>query len=286
MKMLNKKFIAAGIIVAMMVIFAFNSCQKEDTSGFVQMATVASVHLSADLDINHFFSVLHKAVYDTALNNSNASIIDSAKVTRTFDTISGKTVYTFYYADGTTSPDFKEKSGTFQAFLKNGFDEPGATIEVMINNFIIDGRSLQGTLNYTYQGNNKYTLESTVVFSGEGGLQLTYTGNKEIVWTEGMANPLKPSEHKFTLSGNTRSNYVDENNKALPIAEIVSETDGAWNISFSCNKLIKNGALSITFILPDGAKNITGQFQDADIDGCSDKVMLKNTDGFGFPCYI
>jgi hypothetical protein len=286
MKMLKKNFIAAGIIAAIMVLFVFNSCQKEDTSGFVQAATVASVHLNADLDINYFFSILHKAVYDTALNNSNASVIDSAAVTRTFDTITGKTIYTFDYADGTIAPDFKEKSGTFQAFLESDFSETGATMEVMLNSFLINGRTLQGTLNYTHQGDNAYTLESSVVFSGEGRPQLTYTGNKEIVWMEGMANPLKLLEQRFTISGEVESEYMEMAGSDLPVATINFATDNVWELSFSCHKLVRTGALNITFSTPEGTQNISGEFQDADIDGCSDKVMLKNNEGFGYPYYI
>jgi hypothetical protein len=286
MKMLNKNFIVTGITAAIIVLLVFNSCQKEDTSGFVQVAAVASVHLNADLDINHFFSILHKAVHDTALNNSNASVIDSAAVTRTFDTISGRTVYTFDYAVGTITPDFKEKSGAFQAFLESDFDETGATIQVMMNNFMIDGRTLQGSLSYTHQGERTYTLESSVAFGGESRPQLTYTGNKVIVWTEGMANPLKLQEQRFTLTGEAESEYTDMAGNSLPVATINSANDGVWELSFSCNKLVRNGVLNISFVSPEDTQNITGQFQDADIDGCSDKVMLKNDAGFGYPYYI
>lgn len=286
MKKLYKNFFAAQIIAAALLLLFFGSCQKEDTSDFVSTAEVASQHLKADLDINHFFSIIHTALYDTALNNSNTSAIDSAVVTRTFDTLAGKTVYTFDYADGTISPDFKEKSGTFQAFLDSDFNEVGTQMEVLIHDFKINARTLQGTIYFTLMDENHYKLSSTIVFSGENQPLITYHGDKEILWTEGMANPLKPSEQKFTLAGNAKSNYVDAYNKALPIAEIISETDGVWNISFSCHKLVNNGALNITVIIPEGNNKITGQFQDADIDGCSDKVMLKNNEGFGYPYYI
>jgi hypothetical protein len=286
MKLLQRKLFVVLIVSGFFWMLGLASCEKEDTADFVSVAEVASKHLSADLDINHFFSILHKAAYDTALINNDTTIIDSALVTRAFDTISGETVYTFNYDDSTVSPDFKEKSGSFQATLDQDFNETGATFEVLISDFMINQRTLRGSVYYIKTAENNYTLESSVVFSGENQPMITYNGNKNIIWTAGFENPIDFGEQKFTLSGEATGNYVDPFAENIREAEIISETDGVWDISFSCHKLVKQGGLFIDEILSESTETITGEFQDADIDGCGDKIMLKNQANFGYPFYF
>ncbi len=266
--------------------FQFTACERESTSDFVNIAEVASQHINADLDANYFFSILHKAAYDTALINSDTSIIDSALVSKVIDTITGQTVYTFNYPEGTVSPNFQVKSGTFQAFLDKDFTEEGATFEVLIYEFTINGRTLRGTVYYTYNGNRKYNLESTIVFSGENQALITHHGEKEILWTEGYVTPADSDEQKFSLSGNATSRYVNAYNTEIPLAEIISETDGIWDITFACHKIVKQGKVVINTIISGLTETITGDFQDADLDGCSDKIMLKNPKNFGYPYYF
>lgn len=286
MKMLQRNVFVVLIVSGFFSMLGLASCEKEDTAGFVSVAEVASQHLSADLDANHFFSILHKAAYDTALINNDTTIIDSALVTRAFDSISGETIYNFNYPDGTVSPDFKEKSGSFQATLDQDFSVTSATFEVTINNFRINQRILQGTVSYTNSGENKYNLESTIEFSGENQPLINYTGNKEITWTEGMSTPFNFEDQRFTLSGEANSSYLNMQNSDIPEAELTSVTDGALDISFSCHKLVKQGLVFIDETISNNTESITGEFQDADIDGCGDKIMLKNQANFGYPFYF
>jgi hypothetical protein len=286
MKFLLRNVFVVLIVSGFILMLGLASCEKEDTADFVRVAEVASQHLSADLDINHIFSILHKAAYDTALINNDTTIIDSALVTRAFDTVSRETVYTFNYAENTVSPDFKEKSGSFEATLDMDFTTAGATFEVLISDFMINDRTLQGSVYYTKIGENNYNLESSVIFSGENQPMITYNGNKNIVWTAGFENPIDFEEQKFTLSGEAISIFVDPYAENIREAEIISETDGSWDISFGCHKLVKQGYLFIDEILSETTETITGEFQDADIDGCGDKIMLKNQANFGYPFYF
>jgi hypothetical protein len=286
----NTSLIIFFILTGIYFLF-ITSCEKEETSDFVKVAEVASSHIGADLDATYIFSVLHKAIYDTAIIRTDTTIIDSAWVYRSTNVPSVEATYLFDYADSTNSPDFKMKSGQIEAVLDIPWTEPNATMEASFSNFRINNLRLEGTVKYINTGeleggSFKLLLESDISFYKDEQLVLDYSGNKTIYWAEGYDQAADFEIQTFEISGTSNGSYNNPENINIPEAEIVMEIDGVLDVSFDCHKIVKYGNLLITETIPGFNELLTGDFIDADLDGCSDKVMIKNEQNFGFPYYF
>ncbi len=285
------KLLTIASLTMLFLTLLLSSCKKEDTTEFVKAAEVASEHTNADLDATCIFAVLHKIIYDTALINNNTAIIDSATVFRVFDTLIGITNYTIDYGDGIVAPDFKHKSGIIEAVLDKNFQLDSATIQANFSNYMVNEINLNGTASYTNTGDfstgtQKFIFLSEISFSNNHQTIIQYSGNKEIYWTQGFLKPEKLTEQYFTINGNSTGLYTNSSNIDIPEASIFMEITTGWSVSFSCNKLVKQGAINIQETFKNTDEIITGDFMDSDLDGCSDKIMLKNNSNFGYPFYI
>lgn len=281
-----------GVLVSgILLLMIHSSCEKEETSDFVKVAEVAAVHLEADLEATYLFSVLHKAIYDTAMLRTDTAMIDSAWVYRTAGSPSGQATYLFDYGDSTVSPDFDIKSGQIEATLDRDFSEDSATFIATFDNFTINNLRLEGTATYANTGEIsggriRLQLETEIDFYKNEQKLITYTGNKTIWWAGGFDEPEIFDSQKFAVSGFSNGDYTDPSNTDIPEAVINLETENELEVRFSCHKLIRSGRVFITESLPEYEEIITGDFIDSDIDGCSDKVMLKNPENFGYPYYF
>lgn len=290
-RVLKISFVRFLFFWAPLTAFFFMGCEKEETSDFVKVAEVASTHLEADLEATYLFSVFHKVIYDTAMARTDTAIIDSARVYRAVDSVTGQASYLFDYGESTVSPDFNIKSGQIEATLDRDFSEENATFTATFNNFTISNLRFEGTAKYINTGEVsggriRLHLETEIDFFKNGQKLVAYTGSKTIWWAEGFDEPENFESQKFAVSGFSEGNYSNPANNDIPQAVINLETDNELDVRFSCHKLIRNGRIIITESLPDYDEIITGDFIDSDIDGCSDKVMLKNSLNFGYPYYF
>ncbi len=280
-------FALLPLVFAMMLMMA---CEKEDTRDFVNAAEVASVHLAADLDATYYFAVFHRAIYDTALINNDTAIIDSAQVSRSFDAISGITSYLFDYGEGTLCQDLTIKSGTIEALLDKDISQPGAVFSATFSNFKIDNTSIVGIATYSVEGalfseKLKFVYNVALTFINQN-TTLQYHSNKIVYWVEGLENPSDIEDQSFTIEGTSGSTYVNPTNLAIPEADISGLIEGEWEAALRCHKLIQKGNINIEVSHQNLTDTMNGNFIDTDLDGCGDKVMLKNSDDFGYPYYI
>jgi len=287
----SKTYIFSGrLFLVLVAVFFFSSCQKDDTSDFVKVAQVSSQHLIADLDVLNFFSVFQQTIYDTTLNHNDTAIIDSATVYLTHNATTGETTYIFDYAEGTITPDFKIKSGQIEALLDKDFDLDGATFTATFVDFKINETYINGTISYINTGeevggNAKFVCVAGLVFSTNLQI-LQYQGNKEILWTNGFADPTKTDEQEFSVSGSSTSQYANPESNNIQEASIAAEIETFLIVNLACSKLVKSGRIIFNEVLSDYTETIVGDFIDNDLDGCGDKVMLKNNRNFGYPVYI
>ena len=287
----GKNITTAVIAFSIMLAFFFASCEKEETSDFVKVAEVASTHLGADLDATYLFSILHKAIYDTALIRTDTSMIDSAWVYRSTSTLSNGTSYLFDYGDSTVSPDFNLKSGQIEAMLDSPFSGENATIEATFDNYTVNNFRLEGSVSYKNLGEMMgggllLMFESDIFFYKEDNLVLDYSGSKTILWKEGFDQTENVEIQVFEISGTSESTYSNPENPDISQAEIAMEIVDVIDVSFDCHKIVKYGKVLINETIPGFNESLTGDFIDSDVDGCSDKVMIKNEQNFGYPYYF
>jgi hypothetical protein len=221
----------------------------------------------------------------------DTALIDSATVYRSYDSISGSISYLIDYGDGITSPDFKNKSGQIHAILNYDWQLENATLQATFDNYTVNGVKLVGSSTYTNVADElatefKYHFEANILFSQDNETSIDYTGSKEIIWTEGYLTPLEYQKQFFIIAGNSTGIYASNTNTAFPTAEITSEITTDWVLSFACNKLVRQGNINTNVSAQNIETPLTGDFIDSDEDGCSDKIMLKNQDNYGYPFYI
>ena len=90
----------------------------------------------------------------------------------------------------------------------------------------------------------------------------------------------------FEISGTSESTYSNPENPDISQAEIAMEIVDVIDVSFDCHKIVKYGKVLINETIPGFNESLTGDFIDSDVDGCSDKVMIKNEQNFGYPYYF
>lgn len=284
-------FFVKAITLLIVAFLLFSSCKKEDTSGFVQAAEVAAGQTNSDLDATYLFSVFQKVLYDTALMHRDTAMIDSARVYRAYDSISELTSYLIDYGVGITSPDFKYKSGQIHAILNYDWQLEDATLQATFDNYTINGIKLIGSVSYTNVAGSiatgyRYSFDANILFSINDQTSIDYAGSKEITWTDGYLTPLDYEKQFFTVSGSSTGIYNSSTNAVFPNANISLEITRNWQASFACHKLIRQGNINLQVSDQNMETPLNGEFIDSDQDGCSDKIMLKNQDNYGYPFYI
>ncbi len=279
------------MMIALLVLAGFNSCEKEDTGPFIGQAEVVSAGVSSMMESMYVFSLLHKAVHDTALANNGSAAIDSSMVSVQYDSVTGIRHYTFDYGTGQISPDWKTRSGKITATLAEEFTVPGAVITAHFQDYRVDDSDIQGGIDYTNTGDfvsgQKMMMMSADITASESGQYLvSLQSNREIAWTEGFDKPENYSAHEFTFSGDSQMTYTAPSGEEISAAGISSAITTAWEVRLKCSKLVKSGENSFDLSYNNVSEIITGTFVDSDMDNCSDKVMLKNRENFGYPFYL
>jgi hypothetical protein len=160
--LINKLAIIACLFV---VLFAVNSCEKEDTGSFVSQAEIVAEYVRAEDYSTNLFGLMHSSIHDTALINNGHAIIDSVYVSYQMDTITG--IATFLYDfDAPDQPSSTRNiySGQVTAKLSEPFGNTGAVMWATFNNYMVNNYLLQGVIYYentgeTIESKKKYLLQ-------------------------------------------------------------------------------------------------------------------------------
>ncbi|MCF8364441.1 MAG: hypothetical protein K9H16_01575 [Bacteroidales bacterium] len=287
-KKINKNILYLSL---MAITFLIASCEKEETTDFVNQAKITSLHLGLDVETIRLAAMFHKALFDTVLYNHDTAIIDSALVTISFDSLNNQKVFNFDFGDGQIGPDQNTRSGKITATLSGNFVEESSVFTAHFNDYNFDGFVMDGELLFSNvgkldEGNTFYTLAANFESFDETGNKFVQTSNKYMVWTEGEPTPQNWQEHEFTISGDAWASFRNNGNVPIQESQIITTIVNDWILRLSCGKAIHSGSLSTDFEIGKNTEIITGDFIDSDIDGCSDKVILKNSDNFGYPFYF
>jgi hypothetical protein len=272
-------------------LFFFVSCQKEDTADFVNKAGIIALQFDVDLEAIRLAALMHKAAFDTTLFNRDTAMIDSVLVTHAIDTISNKRYFLFDFGENQVGPDWNKRSGKIEAVLKGNFNEDGSTFLADIDmysfeDFQIGGELLLSNLGISGAGSILYSAAAELESYDTKGNHISQTSARDFLWTEGLSEPENPETHEFFVSGNTAATIAKSGETPIPHATLESTITTDWIMRFSCGKLINSGSFSVAFEAENTTEIITGEFTDSDLDGCSDKVMFKNNQNFGYPFYF
>ena len=294
--MKNKKSLFVNSAIAAILFtfwFGYSSCDKEDTSEFVGQAKIVAEYVRAEDYMADLFGLLHSSIYDTALINNGQAIIDSIFVTYQLDTVSG--IGTFFY--DFSSPNQPEStrqvySGLVAAKLYQPFQNEDALMQATFNNYTVNGYLLQGEIKYqntgeVVEGNLKYLLEYNLeIFWNEQKI-LSFNPVRDLFWADGFDTPADVEDDEFTLPDGATAYYFSPGNTGQGIILIDATFTENWTIGISCFRYFRHGALSAVLEIEDQQITLNGEFVDADLDNCADKMMIKNFDSsLGYPYYL
>ena len=269
----------------------FSSCEKEDTTDFVNQAEITSQSLDLDIETIRLSMLFHKAIYDTTLMNHDTAIIDSAFVTSGFDSLTNERTFIFDYGDGQTSPDWKHRSGKIIALYNVDPTSAEFFLTADFNNYNFEGYTMEGGLSMSDSENSneagiRFTSTSNFQSVDENDRHFQQNGTKQYTWIKGFEKPDNWEVHEFLVSGSATALYQKTGEKPESDANLNTTIIDDWVIRLSCGKIINTGFLEVQFESESSLELITGDFVDADLDGCCDKVILKNSDNFGYPFYF
>jgi hypothetical protein len=281
-----------SLVALLVATFAFSvsSCEKDDTSEFVDIAKVTSLYASTDIYITYNFSVLYRVMNDTALMHTDTAIIDSALVTRFADS-GGLVRYVVDYGEQTIAHDQRTKSGKIEVSSYPDSMPDGALAYASLNEYAIDGVAYYGTMKYirtgeVVAGKPKFIYEISVACEYPEG-KVGMWSTKEIFLTAGAAEPLKFDLLKFDMMFESNGFFAAKSSlDDIITTQFSTESENPWTLNFGCAKIFRPVEATIEVTSDDQTQTLIETLIDTDLDGCVDKVMLINDKNFGFPFYI
>jgi hypothetical protein len=285
-------FLKNSMLALLIAMFALSlsSCEKDDTSEFVGIAKTTSLYALADINSIYNFSVVHRVMNDTALMYNDTAIIDSALVTR-FAEPGGLVSYVVDYGEHTVARDGRIKSGKIKIFSYPDSVPEGAWAYATLLNYIIDDVRCQGDMKYirtgeVINGQPKFTFDVSVGCEYAEG-KVVIASEKEMFQTAGLDDPLKFDLLRFDVMFTMIGTYSGSTQANIATANFITEIEAPWPIDFGCAKILRPAEATITVKTSDGkTQTLIESLIDTDLDGCVDKVMLKDDKNFGFPFYI
>ncbi|OQX73976.1 MAG: hypothetical protein B6D61_11995 [Bacteroidetes bacterium 4484_249] len=292
---IKKPLILNSAIAVVLLTFWFghSGCDKEDTSEFVGQAEIVAEYLRAEDYMADLFGLLHSSIYDTALIRHGQAFIDSTFVTYQLDTVS--VIGTFFY--DFSSPNQPESTrqvygGSVTAKLYQPFQNEGALMHATFNNYTVNGYLLQGEIKYqntgeVVDGMRKYLLGYNLDIFWEEQKILSFNPARDLFWAEGFDTPEDVDDDEFTLPDGATASYFSPDGTGPGTVPIEVTFTESWTIGISCFRYFRHGALDVMLEIEGRQITLNGEFVDADLDNCADKVMIKNFDGsLGYPYYL
>lgn len=288
-----KKNFRRLLLLILLVPFSFFSCEKEDTSDFVEQAEIAAEYARAEDSMADLFVLFHKALHDTTLVNTGESTIDSAHVEYVQNSGPAYAEFIFDFGpDGKNCPDGKFRQGQITAVLSNSFDLPDAVFTANFENYMADSLLLKGQFTYKNTGEIvvgqlKYEISLEVSFYLNNNKTISLSAQRDLFWKSGYDKPYNTINHVFVMPGGASALYYGFEGSATPVSVLEVTITDDWTIQFSCLNPIKNGYFEIN--LDDSLEIVmlNGEFVDVDDDGCADKIIITNTDNsYGYPYYF
>jgi len=280
-------------LLIFLVAFSIISCEKEDTSDFVEQAKIAAEYARAEDNMADLFVLFHKALHDTTLVNTGISTIDSAHVEYVQNSGPAYAEFIFDFGpDGKNCPDGKFRQGQISAVLSNSFDLPDAVFTANFENYIADSLLLKGQFSYKNTGEIvvgqlKYEIALEVSFYLNNNKTFTLSVQRDLFWKSGYDKPYNTINHVFVMPGGASALYYGFEGSVTPVSVLDVTIIEDWTIQFSCLNPIKKGYFEINLDDSTVVFFLNGDFVDVDEDGCADKIIITNTDNsYGYPYYF
>ena len=274
------------------IIFGIAGCEKDDTDEFVSQAKVVAEYVRAEDYMADLFGLMHHSIFDTTLNKYDTAHVEQIFVTRQYDTLSGIATYLIDF-DSPYQPTEVQQvyNGKVTAHLYQPFENEGAVMEAVFNDYTVNGYLLQGNLKYKNTGEfvngaKKYSLDYNLDLILNEKKLLSFQPERDLFWSTGFDTPDDVDDDEFTLPEGAAATYFspDADQQTIPVNTTFTES---WTIGISCFRYFQNGKFVSSIEMNGKQLELNGAFIDADLDNCADKVMIKNFDGsLGYPYYL
>ena len=292
---LRRKVKFLPYFLIMLFLLPVTSCEDDNAGDFVKYAEVAARYMQGEDFLADLFVLVHRAIHDTALINNGIATIDSALVSYTENVANSSATFTFDYGTtGQSAPGGEIRKGQIEAVMNLPFDTSGAVFNATSQNFTIRDLTMDGTFLYintgeTIEGKLKYEIEFTSSFTKNEMSYLDFTTERLIFWESGYDKPEKTINHVFTIPENSQVAGNFYNVTGFPASEFEYSTTitSEFIIRFKCVNPVSEGYFEINLQSESTQPTLLfGEFVDTDMDGCIEKVIIKNSDNYGYPYYL
>lgn len=284
-----------ALLMSTLFLITLNACKDDDPGDFVNYAETAVRYVQYEDMMADMFVLFHRAVSDTALVNNGTAIIDSAWVIFSLNLADSSAMLSFDYGtEGKTMPDGSMRKGEIFASWEKPFHHSEVSLLASTQNFMVDDISVNGTYLYhntgeTTSGKIKFEISPNLSFHRNDVKICDLNSERTYFWETGFNEPYKTINHIFSVPVQTitEGNFYEVT--GLPVPEISFSTSFAetFFIHFKCDNPIREGNFEIIMSDEDiSPVNLSGEFIDTDLDGCAEKVIIKNDENFGYPFYL
>lgn len=288
-----KKLLKFFLIV--LLLLPATSCEDDDAGDFVKYAEVSVRYMQGEDFLADLFALVHRSIHDTALINNGIAIIDSASVIYTENVANSTATFTFDYGNtGQIAPGGEIRKGQIEAVMDLPFDNAGAVFTATSQNFTIRDLVMNGTFLYRstgeiIEGKLKYEIEFTSSFTKNEASYLDFSTERLIFWESGYDKPEKTINHVFSIPEGSlvAGKFFDVSGFPVNQFQYSTTITSTFIIRFKCENPISEGLFEI-ILSSEGIQPVLlfGEFVDTDQDGCIEKVIIKNSDNFGYPYYL
>lgn len=280
------------IITGLMLLPGMQACQKDDTEDFVDDAKIVAECIRTEDYMTDLFGLLHSSIFDTTLTNHDTAFVENIFVTRQFDTITGRTTFTYDF-ESPMQPDVVRQvyGGKVTATLFEPFENPDALMQASFFEYTVHDYLLQGYIKYrntgeVVNGQKKYTLVYSADLIWNEKKLLTFIPFRTLYWTSGFDTPDDVQDDEFIFPEGIETDYFIPDNGQQETVVTIEFTEN-WSLGISCFRYYQNGKFDAFMERNEQPVELNGDFIDADLDNCADKVMIKNSDNsLGYPYYL
>lgn len=178
-------------------------------------------------------------------------------------------IYQVDYGTGCIDHDGRLKQGILMVSFISDYGNSGGKVNLVPNNFKVDGIEYQGILELTNNGNNQFTQVITNGKCVGSNWNITYQGTTTTTWLAGSSTPADPSDDIYQVSEN--STGTNRNGRSFSVATITPLTKNS-----NC-KWISSGIMDVT---PSGLATRRIDFGSGTCDNEASVTINGNTFNF------
>ena len=242
----------------------FASCEGEEFGeSFLEIEKDLSEHyLDSEAALTNVYDIVDVVARTAALDNGDTLKLFGADVHK-----SGNQLF-INYGNGEVGPDGLTRSGKIQVLETGDYQQPGGEVEISFDEYIVENKAVEGTLNVLNHGNDSLSM---LVTSFSVGGEFNLNSNKNISWEQGFDTE-DEQDDRYRLSGQGVGADASNNTLTADISEQLV-------FDRTCEHKLVSGVMDLSIDLDSVETTSTGMLDFLANDACENLVRIQLTNG-------